>query len=358
MNRLKPGTLSGTFAREFQVLDTHTEGNPTRIVIGGIDVPPGFSLLERQAWLVNNDDQLRKLSNFEPRGNPMMCSVLLTPPTAALPSSDFAAIIMEQDEYVPMCGHCIIGAATAVVRLALVQIHTPVTTVTFETLAGEINCAVQTNQFGHAEYVTFKNVESFLLHRDLSIELDGIGVVLVDVAFGGDFYIIVNAKDVGIEVGPSNEYRLGDMARKIVTATNAATVIIHPFNVAITRCYEVMFTTNTRADGVFKHAVISPPGILDRSPCGTGTSARLAALFARGLVHANVEYGFEGVLGTRFFARATDPQQVQGITTIIPEVRGRAFITARTTVYLERDDPFPNGIRLNDSQVKAIPEGG
>lgn len=356
MKRPKQIRISENQSREFQVLDTHTEGNPTRIVFSGISIPPGSSVLERQDWLKKNDDQLRKILNFEPRGNPMMCSVLLMPPTENHPDSDFAVIIMEQDEYVPMCGHCIIGTATAIIQLSLVAIKVPVTTISFETIAGEVKCLVQTNKVGSAENVTFQNVKSFLLHQDLSIELDEIGVILVDIAFGGDYYIIVDAQDVGVEVEPSNENQLGSIAKKIIAATNAVTEIVHPFNNAISRCYEVLFTSKASADGTFKHAVISPPGILDRSPCGTGTSARLASLFARGLIQSDLEYAFEGPLGTRFFARATSPQQIKGIMTIVPEVRGRAFVTGLTTVYLQDNDPFQNGIRLDDMQVKSTTE--
>ena len=342
------------FKREIEVLDTHTEGNPTRIILNGGNLPHNLSLQNKYNWLKNNDDQLRRLLNFEPRGNPMMCSVYLTPPTTDAPSADFAAVIMEQDEYVPMCGHCIIGAATAVVHLGLVPVKNPVTTIVFETLAGLVECEVKKDPNNSATWVSFMNVESFLLHKDTPLVLDRGQVLLADIAFGGDFYAIVDSNQLNIRVDSTNERGLSQLAREITASVNNQTSISHPENPLINKCYEVLFTCDSTGPSAFKHAVISPPGTLDRSPCGTGTSARIASLHARGLVTTGCEYSFEGPLGTRFFALVQKEHKVNGLQMITPRIRGRGFITGHSRLLLESADPFPQGLRIHEYDDNSL----
>ena len=164
--------MAAAFRRMIQTVDSHTEGNSTRVITGGYPVPPGRTLLERRAWLWRHDDGLRRMLNFEPRGHGMMCSVLLMPPVDE--RADFSVIIMEQDEYVPMCGHCMIGTAMTVVATGMVLATEPLTTVVIETPAGLVRCEVKV-QGGRVGGVSFTNVESFLLHRDAEVEVEGFG---------------------------------------------------------------------------------------------------------------------------------------------------------------------------------------
>jgi proline racemase len=334
------------FLRKIEVLDTHTEGNPTRIILGGAFVPQGLTLRESYEWLRSNDDQLRRILNFEPRGNPMMCSVMLIPTSTSDFEADFGAIIMEQDEYVPMCGHCIIGAATAVVRLGLLDSGKPVDAVRFETLAGLVTCVVATVPPASATWVTVTNAASFVLHSNKPITLTDGREIRVDVAFGGDFYAIVDAKDVAVEISPDNEGELGRIARLVTEAVNSQLSIQHPADVAIDKCYEVLFEDSDHVGPGFRHVVVSPPGILDRSPCGTGTSARLASLLLRDQIVVGEEYTFEGVLGTCFHATVSEVGVLHNIPTVVPKIRGRGFVTGHSTLYLEPEDPFPNGLRI------------
>lgn len=331
-------------SRVIEVIDSHTEGNPTRVVVGGVPTPPGDTVQARQSWLAAHDDGLRTALNFEPRGNPMMCSVLLMPPIDS--AAHFSALLMEQDEYVPMCGHCIIGAATSVVAAELVAITGPSTTVVFETPAGLIHCAVDTAA-DTAGRVTFDNVPSFLLHRDAVVHVDGLGALTVDVAFGGDFYAIVDADALGLAVGPQHERELGGWSQRIVEAIAEQLVIAHPQRPEIDRLYEVLWTTAATSAGTLRHAVVSPPATFDRSPCGTGSSARLASLWARGEVQVGESVQFAGVLGTTFTATATTAVELDdGTPAVVPRIGGRAYITARSTVIVDRDDPFPAGYRI------------
>ncbi len=329
--------------RRVSVIDSHTEGNPTRVVVSGVDEPSGTTILERVASLRSQDDALRGFLNFEPRGNPMMCSVILLPPQH--PDADLAAVIIEQDEYVPMCGHCIIGAATTAVYTGLVAPTGDSTVVRFETVAGIVACAVDTRD-GSPGAVTLQNVDSFLLHKDHPVTLANRGEVAVDIAFGGDFYAIVSADALGLDLVPSAESRLAQAAHEIIDAVNDQVEVRHPERADITRCYEVMFTTQQVPPGRFRHAVISPPGVLDRSPCGTGTSARLAALDARGLVRPGSPYRFEGILGTAFTGSADSSEWRSGMRYTKVRITGRAYVTAVSTLLLDPDDPFPAGYRV------------
>ncbi|WP_420625574.1 proline racemase family protein [Candidatus Poriferisodalis sp.] len=338
--------------RSIEVIDSHTEGNPTRVVIGGVQQPPGNSVLEQQRWLAKNDDGLRKLLNWEPRGNPMMCAVLLGP--AHDSNLDFSAIIMEQDVYVPMCGHCVIGAATTVLYAGIKPIEGDETTVQFDTPAGPARCTVDTSG-GEIGAVTIANVPSFLLEEGRAIQVPGVGRVTIALAFGGDFYAIVDADALGVQIDRTQEGPVGELSRQIIRAVEASGGARHPDREGIDRCYEVLFTTAHPSPRTFRHTVASPPGKYDRSPCGTGTSARLAALIAKGEAQCDEAYEFEGPLGTRFKAIATEGPSVAGVPTILPKITGRAYVTARSTILVHPDDPFPDGYRIGpDSEHQAV----
>jgi proline racemase len=326
-----------------QTVDSHTEGNSTRVITGGYPLPPGRTLLEKRQWLWQHDDGLRRMLNFEPRGHGMMCSVLLMPPLAD--GADFAVIIMEQDEYVPMCGHCIIGTATTLVATGMVPAAEPVTTVRLETPAGLVTCTVELRQ-GRIGAVSFTNVESFLLHRDARIAVDGLGELVVDIAYGGDFYALVDADALGIRLAPDNDAAMIAAARRIIPAVNAQLQIAHPERADINRCYQTLLTSAHTTAGDRKQTLVCPPGALDRSPCGTGTSARVAALYARGEIGLDQPLRFEGVLGTCFTGSAVAAEERAGTLYIRPKVTGRAWITGFHQFVLDPEDPLPEGFRI------------
>jgi proline racemase len=342
--------MTTAFRRVIQTVDSHTEGNSTRVVVGGYPVPPGRTLLDKRAWLWRNDDGLRRMLNFEPRGHGMMCSVLLLP--ALDEAADFSVIIMEQDEYVPMCGHCIIGTATTVVATGMVAAVEPVTRVRFETPAGLVGCeaAVDSGRIGAASFV---NVESFLLHRDADVGVEGLGALTVDVAYGGDFYAIVDADPLGLALGPHNDTALVAAAARIIPAVNDQLDIRHPRRPDISRCYQTLFTSAKTTAGDVKQTIVCPPGSLDRSPCGTGTSARVAAMFTKGEVGLNQPVRFEGVLGTCFTGAAVSAETDGGITYVRPRVTGRAYITGFHQFVLDPEDPLPFGFRIGPEPREA-----
>ena len=334
---------SSDIRRAIRTVDSHTEGNPTRVIMDGVPVPPGDTLLEKQQWLAERDDALRKILCFEPRGGGLMCSVLLMPPLSA--DSDFSVIIMEQDAYVPMSGHCIIGAATTVVETGLVPARSPVTVVRFDTLAGQVTCHVAWDGTG-AQSVTFDNVDSFLHRSGESIEAEGFGRLTADIAYGGDYYAIVDADRLGLDLCPEKDAELIAASVAIREAVAEQLDVAHPEQPHINRCYQVQFTSGKTRTGDYKQTILSPPGAIDRSPCGTGTSARLACLFSRGEIGLNESRRFEGVLGTCFTGQVTRAQDRNGITYVTPRVTGSAFITGYHQFVLYEGDPFPTGFRL------------
>ena len=329
--------------RSIRTVDSHTEGNPTRVIVGGFPVPPGDNLLERRDWLMAHADGMRRMVNFEPRGSGLMCSVLLLPPDS--PDADFAAVIMEQDEYVPMCGHCIIGAATTVVAQGMVPVLEPVTTVRFDTPAGPVSCDVQVES-GNVGTVSFENVESFPLVERTPVDIAGFGCIEIDVAYGGDMYAFVDADALGLNLGIHNDGALIDAWIRVRAAVGEQVETVHPEDPSINRCYQVLFTSNEKTVGDYRQTVLVPPGTLDRSPCGTGTSARVALLYGRGEIGLNEQRRFEGPLGTCFVGEAVSAEVRNGISYIRPRITGRAYITGYHRFVLDPDDPLPEGYRV------------
>lgn len=336
--------MAFTLSRVIQSVDSHTEGNPTRVIVGGVPPPPGGTVAEKARWLERNNDSLRRMLNFEPRGSAMMCAVLLMPPVGE--EADFAAVIMEQDNYVPMSGHCIIGAATTVVATGMVAPVAPVTTVRFETPAGLVACDVAVED-GKIAHVSLTNVESFLLHRRATIRTRRFADVEVDIAYGGDFYAAVDADALGFELDVANEAALIAAAADIRPAVQAQLSVRHPDRPDIDRCSMVHFLSRkVRAGGSLRGAVVAPPGALDRSPCGTGTSALIARLVTLGDLKTGECLRLEGPLSTYFDGMAVATEERDGLLRVTPRITGRAYITGFHSFVLDPDDPFPAGYRV------------
>ena len=332
------------FSKTIEAIDSHTEGNPTRVIVGGVDVPPGKTLWQRKQYLQEQADTLRQLLNFEPRGGGLMCSVLLMEPM--VPDADFSIIIMEQEGYVPMCGHCVIGTATTIVAEQMVAVHEPITDVVLHTLAGLVKAQVHVVD-GEPIAVTITNVESFLLMQDQAISVDGIGQIEIDLGYGGDFYPIVDADELGIELTAANEPVIVATAKKIRDAVQAQLTVAHPENPAIDSCYQVQFISNrTENAGHIRNTVVAPPGAMDRSPCGTGTSLLTTRAVLKGLIAMDEEYRVEGPLGTVFRGRIIASQVRDAVTYCTPQVTGRAFLTGYHKFVLSDRDPFPAGFQV------------
>jgi proline racemase len=326
--------------RYLAAVDSHTEGMPTRVVTGGVEALPGDTMLERKLHFEAQRDDLRLLLMREPRGHAAMSGAILQPPTRG--DADWGVLFIEVSGCLPMCGHGTIGVATVLVEMGMVEVREPETIVRLDTPAGLVEARVEVAD-GHAQAVTIRNVPSFLHARDQVAEVQGLGAVRYDMAFGGNFYAIVEAASVGLEVEPSRAQALIDAGARIRAAIPAP---VHPVDERISGCRHVVFHAPGRDGAHARNATAIHPGWLDRSPCGTGTCARMATLHARGELALGEEFVNESIIGTRFVGRLVDETAVGGVPAVVPEVTGRAWITAMGQYLLDERDPFPAGFAL------------
>ena len=330
-------------ARYLAAVDSHTEGMPTRVITGGVGPIPGATMLERKLYFEAELDDLRLLLMREPRGHAAMSGAILQPPTRA--DADWGVLFIEVSGCLPMCGHGAIGVATVLVETGMVALSEPQTLVRLDTPAGLVEARVAV-EGGRARSVTLRNVPSFLHASDASVEVPGLGSVRYDMAFGGNFYALLPAADVGLEVDAARARELIDRGLQIGAAIEAADPPVHPDDVRIAGCKHVIFHQPGRDGADTRAATSIHPGWLDRSPCGTGTSARLAQLHARGELGVGDSFVNESVIGTRFTGRIAEETTVGGRPAIVPEITGRAWITAMGQYLLDAEDPFPAGFSL------------
>lgn len=331
--------------RVFHAVDSHTEGMPTRVITGGVGVLPGETMAERRTWFMEHSDHIRTLLMTEPRGHASMSGAILQPPTR--PDADWGVLYIEVSGCLPMCGHGTIGVATVLVETGMVTVTEPVTTIRLDTPAGLVVVDVAVND-GRAEYVTITNVPSFIDRLDASVEVPGLGTVPYDLAFGGNFYAIVDLEQIGIEWRDdrANQGELLDAGLAIMDAINATDAPVHPERADIRDCHHVYLKAPGSTAERSRHAMAIHPGWFDRSPCGTGTSARMAQLHARGELPLDTDFVNESYIGSRFIGRLTGETTVAGRPAVIPTVTGRAWITGTAQYFLDPTDPFPEGFLL------------
>jgi proline racemase len=329
--------------RVLQVVDSHTEGMPTRVVVGGVGVVPGATMSERRLHLMEHMDDLRTLLMFEPRGHAAMSGAILQP--ASRPDADWGVLYVEVTGFLPMCGHGTMGVATVLVETGMVPVTEPVTTIRLDTPAGLVVTEVAV-EGGRARSVTLRNVDSFVLGLDRSVNVPGIGTVAYDIAFGGNFYTIVRAEDLGVDFSRDNKDGILAAGMALMAAINDADVPVHPVDPAIRGLRHVQVLAPGSDAAHSRHAMVISPGWFDRSPCGTGTSARLAQLHARGELAVGQDFVNESFIGTHFVGRVAETTEVAGLPAIVPLITGRAWLTALSQVLLADDDPFPAGFLL------------
>jgi len=329
--------------RVFHAVDSHTEGMPTRVITGGVGVIPGATMFERRMHFIEHLDHLRRLLMYEPRGHSAMSGAILQPPARA--DADWGVVFIEVSGCLPMCGHGTIGVATVLVETGMVEVTEPVTTIRLDTPAGLVVAEVAVDD-GVARSVTLRNVPSFTLGLDRVVDVPGFGAVRYDMAFGGNFYAIVDAATLELEVDPERAPELIDAGARVMAAIEDQDRPVHPEDERIAGLRHVIFTAPGH-DGADARAADSiHPGWLDRSPCGTGTSARMAQLHARGELALNTDFVHESVIGTRFTGRLVGETKVGGRAAVIPEITGRAWITGMGQYLLDPSDPFPAGFTL------------
>jgi proline racemase len=329
--------------RTFHTVDSHTEGMPTRVVVGGVGTLPGATMAERRLWFAEHSDDLRTLLMYEPRGHGAMSGAILQPPTR--PDADYGVLFIEVSGLLPMCGHGTIGVATVLVETGMVPVTEPVTRIRLDTPAGLVTADVAV-QDGAATSVTIENVPSFVYAADRGIDVPGFGPVRCDLAFGGNFYAIVDLDDLGL---PFDRARSGDLLAAglaVMDAVNAADSPVHPERPDISGCHHVYLKAPGSTAALSRHAMAIHPGWFDRSPCGTGTSARMAQLHARGELPLGQDFVNESFIGTRFTGRLLSRTTVGPYPAVVPAITGRAWVTATSQFHLDPTDPFPAGFLL------------
>ena len=337
--------MTAPSARTLSVIDYHTEGEPMRIVVGGVDAVPGATLMERSEYLAAHGRDLLGFTLYEPRGHAAMCGAILTEPVA--PEADAGVLFIEPLGPVHMCGHGAIALGAMLVESGRVAAAPDGdATVTLETPAGLVACRVRA-QAGRPTSVTIRNVPAFSVALDRTVEIAGSGAVRFDLAYGGHFYALVEAAPLGLTLDPKEVPRLVEIGERIRVAIEATVPLVHPAMPAARGLLYVQFYEPARRpDAQYRNAVVVAPAGLDRSPCGTGTSARLANLHARGRLRVGERFGHESIIGSLFTGRIAGLTQVAGTAAVVPEITGRAWMTGRSTLTLDPSDPFPGGFLL------------
>lgn len=344
-------------------IDAHAAGEPGRVIVGGVLDVPGKTMFEKMVHLRTHGDDLRKRMLREPRGYPALCCNVVMPPTH--PEADAGFIIMEQMEYPPMSGSNTICTATVLLETGMIPMKEPVTEFTLEAPAGLVRIRAEVSG-GKARSITFRNVPAFAVHLDAKVEVPSLGTVTVDVAYGGMFYVIVDAEPLGLRITPDEGRDIARLGEMIKAATREQLPVVHPENPDIAGVTIAEFSAPaTRADAAMKNTVVvssgeldwdrpdSWTGILDRSPCGTGTCAKMATLHARGRLGLNQDFRHEGILGTVFTGRLVEETRVGPYPAVVPTITGSAWIYAITQYVLDAEDPFPEGFTVGDIWGKA-----
>ena len=329
--------------RTITAVDSHTEGMPTRVVTGGVAPIPGETMAARRDYFVSHLDELRQFLVNEPRGHAAMSGAILQPPTR--PDADWGVLFIEVSGVLPMCGHGTIGVATVLVETGMVPVTEPETVIRLDTPAGLVTATVAVTD-GRAERVTLRNVDAFVVDLDATVDVPGIGTVRYDLAYGGNFYAILDIADVGLPFDRARQQDILGTGLSIMDQINAVNRPAHPLDPLISGCKHVQFLAPGSTARHSRHAMAIHPGWFDRSPCGTGTSARMAQLHARGELPLHTEFVNESFIGTTFTGRLVAESAVGDRPAVTPEITGRAWLTGTANYLLDPADPFPAGFVL------------
>lgn len=332
------------FSSMITAVDAHACGEPGRVITGGVLDVPGRTMFDKKVWLEQHADGLRLRMLREPRGYPAANCNLILPPTR--PDADAGFVIMEQTEYPPMSGTNTICVVTVLLETGMLKAVEPVTHLRLDTAAGLVEVDAQVER-GKVKQVTFRNVPAFAVHLAKPVMVPQLGTVTADVAYGGMFYVLAEAAQFGLRLIPSEGREIVRIAAMILAAAREQLPAVHPENPGISGVSIAELTAPPAKNAV----VVSTghlSGVLDRSPCGTGTCARMAVLHARGLLPLNQDYVHEGILGTTFTGRLVEKTRVGSYDAVVPTLSGRAWITGFANYVVDPDDPFPEGFTVGD----------
>jgi proline racemase len=344
--------------RVIDSVDVHAEGEPGRVLLGLHLSVRGSTMAERLQWCIDHLDPVRRMLLHEPRGHPALCAVLVMPPVTD--DADVGIVVMEQGGFRAMSGSNTMCAVTALLETGTLPMVEPETVVRIDTAVGRVE-AIARVVGRKVVSVQVRNVASFVVGLDLPIDVAGHGTVAADIAFGGQFYVQAPAAAFGLELGPGSASAVVRAGMSLLASARQQVQVCHPENPSINQVALVMLHGPAHAPGVHgRNSVVLPNGpfdandptswrgSLDRSPCGTGTSARMACLHARGELPLGRVFMHQGVLGTTFTGLLHGRTMVGDLPAVMPSIEGRAWITGRNSHVVDPDDPFPQGYMIGD----------
>ena len=329
--------------RNIYTVESHTMGEPLRLVVGGFPNLVGKTIPEKREYFIEHYDHLRKAIMLEPRGHKDMFGAILTQPT--MPEADIGVIFMHGEGFHNMCGHGTIATNTILVETGMVEVQEPVTTIKMEAPAGLVTVHVNVEQ-GRAKSVSFENVPAFLYKEGAEVDVPGYGKLKIDISFGGSFFAIIDAKQLGIDICPENSSKLVDAGMAIIHAANEQIKVQHPELEHIKTIDLCEIYGPAKSEDADMQNITVFDGQIDRSPCGTGTSAKVATLWAKGELQIGEEFVDESVINTKFIGKALRETQVGPYKAIIPEITGSAYITGHSQFFIDENDPVKYGFSL------------
>lgn len=342
------------WSRTFTVVNCHAEGEVGNVVTGGVFDVPGASMFEKMMYLEEQADELRRIAIFEPRGSANQSVNFILPPTD--PRAQMGYVIAESTEYPAMSGSNTMCVATVLLETGILPMVEPVTNLLLESPAGLIAIRCECAN-GKVTRVEFTNQPAFANHLDRMIEVAGVGTLKVDVGYGGMTYVIVDAEALGFGITPDEARELCELGQVIKAAAAEQLPSPHPLNKLIKGITQTEFVMPLRREnGVLssRNTVIVSPGRCDRSPCGTGTSARLAVMHAKGLIEVGETFVHESIIGSRFESRIASTTTLGSVPAVVPVVAGQAWISAISQVGVDPTDRFQTGFTLSDTWLEAV----
>ena len=345
------------FSKSFNVVGIHCEGEVGNVIVGGLGQIPGESMLDKRNFLAENRDWIRKMILSEPRGQVARNANIILPSSNT--NADAGYIILESIEYPVMSGSNTICVATVLLETGMVEVHEPITRLNLESPAGIIPVECQVSD-GKVTSVRFTNQPAFVYELDAKVEVAGLGTFGVDVAWGGMTYFIIGAKELGFEIVPDEARDICAVMEQIKTAAAQQIPVTHPIHPefpGISVGVLAGSVENIAGVKTSKNTVVVSPGRLDRSPCGTGTSARMAVMHARGELEVGERFVHTSIIDSTFDCRIESTTTVGGKNAIVPSIAGQAWITEFSTMVLDPSDPYPSGYRLTDTWPKGLDFG-
>ena len=338
------------WAKTVTMVEAHAEGEVGRVVTGGVIDVPGTGIADKLRHLNEVDDSLRRFLVFEPRGAAAMSTILIFPPTR--PDADIGFIVLQGDKAHAMSGSNSICLATVLLETGMIPMTEPETIVRIDTASGLVTARAQCRD-GKCERVTLTMPPSFAHELDVELEVPGLGRVKLDIAYGGIFYALIDAAQLGLEIRPDMAKRLVEAGTAIHRAVNAKLDIRHP-EIAVIRGISYTMFTGRNAEGQLKGATILPPGRIDRSPCGTGNSARLAVAAARGEVRLGDRFTARSIIDSSFEVGYAADTTVGGRPAVVPTISGRGWIHGIHQIGIDPTDPYPHGYSVADTWGDAF----